>query len=121
MSEIGTMIVVSPEGREGIWLADRASLKAWIAAQGFEEIHNFGTSAPGMLVGADHSVESVLSDIDEADKVAVLTGQARRDNVGHALALIMPPNHGLPERLEMYDIGEIPESVLQIDGQERTP
>jgi hypothetical protein len=99
-------ITVEPEGREGIWLADRESLKAYIQAQSFDAIHNF-TGGGAMVIGADHSVESVLADIDAATRVAVLTGESARGNLGHALALIMPPNDLRPERLEMYDIGTI--------------
>ena len=107
-------IIVTPEGRDDIWLADRVSLKAWIADQGFECIHNFGT-AGSILVGADHDVDGVLVDIDAADRVAILTGEARRGNMNHALALIMPDGYkGLPERLEMYDLGAITEADLDI-------
>ncbi|MGO9455684.1 MAG: hypothetical protein ACLP62_01360 [Acidimicrobiales bacterium] len=105
-------IVVEPEGRPGIWLADRESLKAWITAQDFEAIHNMATSVPGMLLGADHSVAGVLADIDTAERVALMTGEAFAHNMGHALALIMPPDPPLPERLEMFDIGEIAETDL---------
>lgn len=107
-------ISVTPEGREGLWLADRESLKAWIVAQEFEFIHNYGTAGP-MLVGADHDVAGVLADIDTAERVAVLTGDARRGNMNHALALVVPEGYkGLPERLEMYDIGEVTEADLNV-------
>lgn len=109
-------IKVSPEGREGVWLADRDSLAEWIAGQEFESIHNFGAIG-AMAIGADHDPESVLDDIMKADRVAVLTGDSQRGNMGHALALIMPEGHNeLPERLEMYDIGPITEHDLEITG-----
>lgn len=109
-----TLITVTPEGRDGLYLADRATLKGWIEAKGFEFIHNFATSVAGMIIGADHGVESVLADIDQADRVAILTGDARSENLNHALALIMPPDGRRPERLEMYDIGEVTEADLRI-------
>lgn len=112
----GVKIAVQPEGREGLWLADRGSLKAYIVAQGFETIHNFSALNAPLMIGADHEVDGVLVDIDEADRVAVLTGDARRENLNHALALVMPPRGALPERLEMYDIGEITEDDLMPDG-----
>lgn len=108
-------IAVTPEGREGLWLADRASLKAWIEAQGWEQIHNFMPSDAGLMLGADHELASVLRDIDRADRVAVLTGEARRWNLNHALALIMPPDGSLPERLAMFDIGEVSEDDLALE------
>lgn len=105
-------IAVTPEGRDGVWLADRSSLKEWIEAQGFDEIHNYVSSGP-MLIGADHSVESVLADIDTAERIAILTGDSQRGNMGHALALIMPPEGALPERLYMYDIGKVTDADLE--------
>lgn len=110
-------ITVEPEGREGVWLADRESLKAYIEAQAFEAIHNF-TGGGSMFIGADHSVSSVLDDIDNANRVAILTGESARGNLGHALALIMPPNALRPERLEMYDIGTVTDSDLSIERPE---
>lgn len=108
-------IAVTPEGREGIWLADRESLKAWIVAQNFEQIHNMGTAVAGMLLGADHEVEGVLTDIDRAERVAIMTGAMFKHNIGHALAVIMPPEqNGLPQRLEMYDVGEVKVEDLEV-------
>lgn len=100
-------IKVTKEGRDGIYLPDKESLKAWIEAQGFEEIHNFIPSS-SLMLGADHSVESVLKDIDTADRLAILTGDAQSNNLGHALSLIEN------EKMEMYDIGKVTEEDLQI-------
>lgn len=112
----GTTISVIPEGREDVWLADRESLKSWIVAQQFDKIHNFGTAGP-IVVGADHDVASVLDDIDAAERVAILTGEAMRGNMNHALALIVPDGYkGLPERLEMYDIGDVTERNLKVSS-----
>lgn len=113
MSDERTQIVVTPEGRDGIWLADRTSLKAWIVAQDFESIHNMGTAVPGMVIGADHGVDSVLADIDSAERVALMTGAAFKANMRHALALIAPADAVFPQRLEMYDIGEITDADLE--------
>lgn len=98
---------VKPEGREGIWLVEKSDLKEWIAEQRFEKIHNY-VNTGGIVIGADHDVESVLSDIDRADRLAVLTGDAQRGNFGHALSLITN------EKMEMYDIGKITEDILVI-------
>lgn len=107
-------IVVTPEGREDIYLPDRESLKGWITEQGFDAIHNFSAAGP-MVIGADHDVESVLADIDAAERVALLLGDQARGNLGHCLALVMPEGHDdLPERLEMYDIGEVTEADLSV-------
>lgn len=104
-----TKIKVTPEGRPDVWLPDRASLKEWILSKDLKRIHNFVTSVPTMVLGADHDVDSVLDDIDQADRLAVLVGDARRQNMNHALAVIMPG-----ERLELFDIGEVTEDDLEV-------
>lgn len=104
-------IAVTTEGREGVYLPDRDSLKAWIEAQEFEAIHNF-VATGAMMLGADHSVESVLADIDKAERVGVLTGASQAGNFGHALALVLKDGRG--ERLEMYDIGPVTDDDLDV-------
>jgi hypothetical protein len=99
-------IDVEPEGREGMWLPDRASLKEWLAAQNFEAIHNFIASGP-MMLGADHDPSDVLRDIDAGERVAILTGDAQKANLSHALAII------LDNKLNMYDVGPISDEDLK--------
>lgn len=101
-------IDVTPEGRDEVWLPDRESLKRWIVAQEFDAIHNFMTTGP-VLLGADHEVDSVLASIDAADRLALLTGDARRQNMNHALAVITTD-----ERLELYDLGDLTEDDLEL-------
>lgn len=95
-----------PEGRKDIWIPEKESLKEFIKSRGLEDIHNFVQTGPsgGLLLGADHDVESVLNDIDHAVRLAVFTDP--NANAAHSLALILdsPP---MGEHLEMYDIGEI--------------
>lgn len=100
------LIQVTPEGREGIFIPDKESLKAWIKSNNFKEIHNFIPS--GMfIIGADHEVDSVLDDIDRAERIAILT--KGHENMGHALSII---TNG---ELECYDIGVITEKDLAIN------
>jgi hypothetical protein len=101
-------INVTREGREGVYIPEKESLKEFIKNSGMEEIHNFKNPNGPMVFGADHSVSSVLEDIDKAERLAVLTGGAKRHNMGHALALIEN------NQLEIYDIGEITENDLNI-------
>jgi len=100
-------IKVTPEGREDIYIPDNESLKEWIKFKGFKQIHNF---IPGgmMFIGADHSVESVLEDIDNAERVALVTGKHSGQNIGHELAIIRN------NKLEVYDIGKITKDDLEI-------
>lgn len=99
-------IKVKPEGRKDIWIpTSKSNLKKWIRSKKFAQIHNFIPSEL-FMIGADHSVESVLKDIDKADRFAVFTDISA--NMGHSLALI----HN--EKLECYDIGKLTENDLEI-------
>jgi hypothetical protein len=100
-------IRVTPEGREGVWNAEKESLKAFIRATGWEAIHNF-TPTGFAMIGADHDVESVLEDIDRAERLGILTDGQERTNLGHALAII------INNRLECFDIGKITRDDLEI-------
>ena len=103
------IIKCKPEGRPEIYIPEKESLKEWIKFKGFKQIHNF---IPGgmMLIGADHSVESVLEDIDNSDRIALVTGKQAGTNIGHELAII------LNNRLEMYDIGKITPDDLEVES-----
>ena len=98
-------IKAKPEGREKIYIPDKESLKAFIRQKKLETIHNFIPSGM-MMIGADHSVKSVLKDIDRADRLAIFTDPTA--NMGHSLALIHK------EKLECYDIGKLTEDDIEI-------
>lgn len=100
-------IKVKPEGRKGIWIPEKESLKQFIVDKKIEKIHNFVGSSP-MIIGADHDQKSVLEDIDNAERLGILTGGAQANNLGHALSLITN------NEMEMYDIGRITEDDLEI-------
>lgn len=96
---------VIKEGRKGIYIPEKESLRDFIKARKLKWIHNFIPTST-MMLGADHHVGSVLSDIDKADRVAVFTNP--KENMGHSLALI------IDNELQIYDIGKIKESELKI-------
>lgn len=100
-------IKVKPEGREEVYIPEKESLKEWIKSKNFEQIHNFVPSGP-LIIGADHDIDSVLMDIDEAERLAVLTGSSKLANLEHGLSLI------INNRLELYDIGDVSEKDLEI-------
>lgn len=105
MSKIINKIKCKKEGRIDIYIPEKESLKEFIKLQKFEKIHNFIPS--GMLIlGANHEVESVLKDIDKAEKLAVFTDKLA--NMGHSLALIKN------NKLECYDIGEIKKENIEL-------
>lgn len=96
---------VKKEGRKGIYIPQKDSLKDFIRARKLKQIHNFIPSG-AMMIGADHKVKSVMEDIDRADRLAVFTDPYA--NMGHSLALIYK------EKLECYDIGKITIDELEI-------
>lgn len=101
-------IKVTPEGRSNMWIPEKESLIAFIKEKNFEQIHNFIPSGM-MMLGADHGVESVLEDIEKAERMAIFTDPSA--NMGHSLALIRA------NKLECYDIGTITEEDLFVKTQ----
>ena len=97
-------IIAHKEGRPNIYIPEKESLKKFIEGRGLKTIHNFMPSGM-MMLGADHDVESVLKDIDRADRLAIFTDDS---NMGHSLALIYK------EKLECYDIGKIVKSDINL-------
>lgn len=115
-------IPVVPEGRPGLWLVeDRAALKAWIAEQVWIDdcIHNLH---PGPITsGWDYAVADVLTDIDAAEMVALTTGEALATNLRHSLALVLPAVDRLPERLSLYDLGDMTDHITATEEEVATP
>lgn len=108
-------IAVTPEGRPGLWLADRASLTAWLEAKGTATYAHLLTPAGPVLAGFDSTVGCAVEDVTKATRVAVATGDAFRENMGHALAVVLPVDGTLPERLHVYDVGELdPDRDLEV-------
>jgi hypothetical protein len=98
-------IKASKTATKDIFTPDKESLKTFIRSKGFKVFHNFQGNT-GIILGADHDVESVLSDIDKAERVAIFTNP--NYNMGHSLSLI------LNNKLECYDIGIIKETFIEV-------
>jgi len=90
-------IEVSPEGREGIYIPSKESLISFIDTLQEKTFHNFVQSG-GALIGADHEKSSLIYSIKSADRVALLFGSAKSNNLNHSLAVIKK------NKLEMYDV-----------------
>ena len=103
-------IKATREGRVGIYIPEKDSLKAWIKAKKCKVIHNFMPSY-NIILGADHAVKSVLEDIENADRLAICTKESGSANMGHELAVIKG------EKLELFDIGAITDNDLQLTCQ----
>lgn len=98
-------ITVKKEGRANIYVCEnKDNLKNYIKDLSLENIHNFMPTNFAML-GADHSLESVLEDIDRAERIAIFTDES---NMGHSLALI------INNELQCFDIGKLSEDNLEI-------
>ena len=107
-----TKIKVIPEGRDGIYVPDKASLIDWIEDYPHDTIHCFVPMQFG-AIGADWDRESVVEAIRRAERLAILTGQSFAHNLKHALSVIVKTDRG--EELKMFDIGDVEED-LEIDA-----
>lgn len=101
-------IKVKPEGREGVWIADKDSVVGFLMNLEGKEVHNFLPSA-GAMLGCDLSKNEAVKQVKGAERVAVLTGDAKRGNIGHALSVI------INNSLSMFDIGDITEKDLIVE------
>lgn len=102
------MLKVKPEGREGVYIADKESLIDFLLNYESDVIHNQKQSG-FMVLGADHDKDSVIDDVRNAKRLAILTDSAYRHNMKHALAVISD------DGLSMFDIGEITANDLMIE------
>lgn len=114
---MGIKIKVRPEGREGVWLPDKESLKEFIKINCGKYIHCFFSPPPGsnyaIYVGTDWELNNVLEEIDKSDKVGLITNQyITSQHAGHQLSLI------INNRLEIFDIGTIYDDNLEVVGSD---
>ena len=100
-------ILATKEGRDGVWNVEKNHIIAWLKEKNIEVIHNFNPSSSGFFMGADWDKESVIEKINNAEMVAVLTGKAKQQNMGHALAVIED------SKLYVFDIGDINNSDIE--------
>ena len=99
-------ILATKEGRDGVWSVEKNNIIAWLKQNELEVIHCFIPSVSA-FVGADWDKESVIEKINNAEIVAVVTGKAKQQNMGHALAVIVD------NKLYVFDIGEINDSDIE--------
>ena len=99
-------ILATKEGRDGVWNVEKNNIIAWLKENELEVIHNFilGRSS---FIGADCDKESVIEKINHAERVAVLTGKAKQQNMNHALAVVEY------NKLYVFDIGDINDSDIE--------
>lgn len=75
------------EGREGIYTVNASDVIAWLKDYPEEPIHN-SICCGSVILGADWDKQAVIDYLADAERVAVMTGQAKSSNVGHSLAVI---------------------------------
>ena len=100
-------ILAKKEGRDGIWSVEKNNIIAWLKENELEVIHNFTPSGGGLIIGADWDKESVIGKINNAESVAVLTGKAKQNNMGHALSVIED------NKIYIFYIGDINDSDIE--------
>ncbi len=97
-------IEVTPEGRDGVWLAEKQSVIDFLNKYKEDQIHNF---LPGrIMMGADWDKQAVIESVIDAERIAILTGESLKHNLRHALSVIKN------NKLLMFDIGDITEDNL---------
>lgn len=99
-------IRVVAEGREGVWLAEKESVVGFLKNYK-EEIHHMNTALKGIIIGADWDRGSVIENVEKANKVAIMTGEAFKHNMRHALAVVS-------DELDIFDIGDVTKEQLEI-------
>ena len=99
-------ILATKEGRDGVWSVEKNNIIAWLNQNEIELIHCF-TPSFGGFIGANWTKESVVEKINNAERVAVLTGKAKQQNMRHALAVIEY------NKLYVFDIGDINDSDIE--------
>lgn len=101
------MIKVTPEGRDGLWIADKDSVVEFLDGYEHDEIHNL-MPAGVVQLGADWEKVKVIEKVKDAERIAIATGSSYRSNLRHALAVIVD------NELLLFDIGEITEDGLEM-------
>ena len=110
MREIKTKLKVTPEGREGVYLCEKADIIEWLEESGLKTIHNY---IPGpIMLGCDWELSSVIEEINKSKRIGILTGDAQKHNMRHALSVISD------NQLKIFDIGEIKEEDLEIESNQ---
>lgn len=99
-------IHVTNEGREGAYLITKEEATRVVTEYPGEEIHHQFQNPP-MFLGADHSKEDVLEDIQKAEKLAIITEP--NFTMRHHLVLIFD------NKRHAYDIGEVKTSDLVVE------
>ena len=100
-------IKVKPEGRDGVWIADKDSIVDFLKNYEYEQIHNF-LPGNGLMLGCDFSKSEAINQVKNAERLAILTGDSLQGNMRHALSVIVG------NELSIFDIGEITESDLLV-------
>ncbi len=102
-------IKVKPEGRDGVYLCEKEEAIKYVKSFPEEQIHNFITSGLALL-GAGWKKDSVIKEINRSERVAILTGDALKQNFRHSLSVISN------NKLYLFDIGEITDKDLEINS-----
>ena len=72
-----------------------------------DQIHNFLPNG-GMMLGCDFSKSEAVKQVKDAERLAILTGDSLKNNMRHALSVIVN------NKLSIFDIGEITEDDLLV-------
>ena len=85
---------------EGVFVVNKEEVTKYIKSLKFKSIHVINPDS-SLFVNYDHTVENALIKINEADSLAVLTGNASRNNLEHNLSVVKD------NKLLLFDIGNV--------------
>ena len=100
-------IKATPEGRKGIYLVEKQDMVDWLIKYPEDSIHNYIPSSR-IMFGADWDKSSVIDHLESAERIAILTGDAQKQNMNHALSVVSG------NKLRIFDIGAITESDIEL-------
>jgi hypothetical protein len=101
-------IKVKKEGRDGVYTCEKKDVIKWLEQSDLDLIHNYAGNRCSIMIGADWTKLQVIEEINESQRIGILTGSALAGNIRHGLSVITG------NKLEMFDIGEITGDDLEI-------
>ena len=102
MTKIKCLSVHQPN----VYKADKESLKDYIISLNIQTIHNY-IQGSFTMIGADHDLDSVLSDIEKYDP-HIITNLAQTNFLNHSLRIVIDGS------INMYEIGEISQDQIEL-------
>jgi hypothetical protein len=98
---------------EGVFLVDKKEITKYIKDSDLKSLHVINPNS-SLFTNYDCTVENALKKIDEADSLAIVTGRAAENNLGHSLSVVKNDD------LFLFNIGDVAEklSITELSEKE---